>query len=290
MSAPLVLHAPAKINLSLDVLGCRDDGYHYVEMVMQTIDFCDKITIEQAGSGCIHVHCPHPYVPSGPDNLVAKAAALLRSEYGNRDDGAAITIEKNIPVAAGLAGGSSDAAAVLRGLNILWGLKLSAGQLACIGARLGADIPFCLMGGTALARGIGEVLIPLPPPPKLWVVLIKPNLGVSTADIYNKYDDSLVKRRPDTKGLVAAIRSGDLQAMTDGMANVLESVTFAKFPMLRRLKHKALEFGANTALMSGSGPTIYALTTDHRRASAILNGLKHEVEFAHITTFKEDIR
>lgn len=287
MPAPLVLFAPAKINLSLDVLGRRKDGYHLVEMVMQTIDLGDRITMTPNIEGKIEVVCPHPFVPSGEDNLAWKAAYLLRQEYGNSRLGVSIHIEKNIPVAAGLAGGSTDAAAVLRGLNRLWNLNLSVSELAREGAALGADIPFCLKGGTALARGIGDELTELPPPPNLWVILFKPNVGISTAEVYRNYDERTVQRYPDTQGLVEALKLCRLQTMADAMANVLESVTFTKLPMLRRLKQKALEFGALAAMMSGSGPTIFALTPEYRKAIAIYNGLKHQVEFAHITTFRE---
>lgn len=290
MSAQLILYAPAKINLSLDVVGSREDGYHLVEMVMQTISLADRITLERTNNGGIHLSCSHAFVPSGPDNLVWKAAHLLKKEYGHKRLGAQITIDKTIPVAAGLAGGSSDAAAALKGLNQLWDLHLSDPELARLGLSLGADIPYCLQGGTALARGIGEELTALPSPPKLWVVLFKPNVGVSTSEVYKSYEDKLVQKRPDTAGLISALASGDLPALTDAMANVLESVTFARLPMLRRLKQKAMEFGALAALMSGSGPTIFALTPEYKRAVAIYSGLKHQVEYAQITTFKEDMR
>jgi len=287
MSASLTLAAHAKINLSLDVLGQREDGYHLVEMVMQTIQLHDSISVQGTAGGQIQVVCPHPHVPTGQDNLAWRAANLLRKEYGDSNCGAKIVISKRIPVSAGLAGGSADAAAVLKGLNKVWGLNLPGDELAKVGLSLGADIPFCLLGGTALARGIGEKLTPLSPPPKLWVVLFKPNVGVSTAEVYNSYDHSKVQRRPDTEGLISAMDSSVPQAMAAAMANVLESVTFERLPLLRRLKQRALEFGAVAALMSGSGPTVFALTPDYRRAVAIYNGLRHQVEFAHITTFKE---
>ncbi len=287
MSATLNLLAPAKINLSLDVLGRRDDGYHMVEMIMQTIGLCDSINLQARSDGHIQVLCRHPFVPEGQENLAYKTANLLKQLSGKSSLGVTITIAKGIPVAAGLGGGSADAAAVLKGLNRLWDLDLSSDQLAQAGLKLGADIPFCLMGGTALARGIGEELTKLPPPPKLWVVLLKPNVGVSTAEVYKKYNDSAVHRRPDTNRLIAALAAGSLEAISQAMANVLESVTFPRLPVLRHLKQKALEFGALAALMSGSGPTIFALTPDYRRADAIFNGLRHQVEFAYITTFKE---
>ena len=287
MAEHMMLSAPAKINLSLDVLGLREDGYHLVEMVMQSVALSDYISLEGTTNGKIHIVCPHPYVPSGPENLAWKAAQLLRDQYASDRRGVTIRIKKNIPVAAGLAGGSSDAAAVLKGLNQLWALNLSNQELAQAGLKLGADVPFCLRGGTALAKGIGEELTALPPPPKLWVLLFKPNVGVSTSEVYKNYDSTLVRRRPSTSAIITAIESGDLPGLAGAMANVLESVTFARIPMLLRLKQKALELGAMSALMSGSGPTIFALTPEYRRAVAIFNGLKHQVEFAYITTFKE---
>lgn len=287
MSALINLLAPAKINLSLDVLGQRRDGYHIVEMVMQTIDLCDHISLEARADEQIKVHCAHPFVPGGQENLTYKAADLMRKLAGKSNLGVTIKIDKNIPVAAGLGGGSADAAAVLKGLNQLWGLSFSEQQLSQAGLQLGADVPFCLMGGTALARGIGEELTRLPAPAKLWVVLLKPNVGVSTADVYKNYNACAVQKRPDTCRLIEALSSGPLEAIPMSMANVLESVTFPWLPVLRHLKQKALEFGALAALMSGSGPTIFALTSDYRRAEAIYIGLRRQVEFAYITTFKE---
>jgi len=287
MSALINLLAPAKINLSLDVLGQRRDGYHIVEMVMQTIDLCDYISLEVRADEQIQVHCAHSYVPGGQENLTYKAADLMRKLAGKSNLGVTIKIVKNIPVAAGLGGGSADAAAVLKGLNKLWGLNFSDVQLAQAGLQLGADVPFCLMGGTVLARGIGEELTRLPAPTKLWVVLLKPNVGVSTADVYKNYNACAVQKRPDTHRLIAALSSGPLEAVPISMANVLESVTFTRLPVLRHLKQKAMEFGALAALMSGSGPTIFALASEYRRAEAIYIGLRRQVEFAYITTFKE---
>ena len=282
----LVLTAPAKLNLSLDVVGRRTDGYHLVEMVMQSIELCDHISLASRTDGQIKIACTHPHVPTGPKNLVWQAAQLLAQASG-KSSGVTITLGKSIPVAAGLAGGSTDAAAVLMGLNRMWGLNLEARELAQLGLKLGADVPFCLMGGTALAQGIGEKLTPLPPPPPLWVVLLKPNIGVSTAEVYNNYRGTDVRTRPCTQSLVDAIQAGAASSMVQAMGNVLESVTFAKLPLLRQLKRKALELGALAALMSGSGPTIFALTKEYREATAIVNALKHLVDFTCITTFKE---
>ncbi|MGI6362761.1 MAG: 4-(cytidine 5'-diphospho)-2-C-methyl-D-erythritol kinase [Bacillota bacterium] len=283
----LNLNAPAKINLSLDVLGRRDDGYHNLEMVMQTIGLCDNICLETRTDGQILVRCSHPQVPADEENIAYKAASLLKELSGNMHLGASITITKNIPVAAGLGGGSADAAAVLKGLNFLWGLKLSPGELARAGLQLGADVPFCLMGGTALARGIGELLTPLPPPQLFWVVLLKPREGVSTADVYKRYNPAFVRSRPNNEALIAALAAGSKDDITKAMANVLESVTFSLLPILGHLKQQALEYGAFASQMTGSGPTIFALAADSRRAAAIYNGLKNQVDFAYITTFKE---
>ncbi|HPZ22159.1 MAG TPA: 4-(cytidine 5'-diphospho)-2-C-methyl-D-erythritol kinase [Bacillota bacterium] len=283
----LNLNAPAKINLSLDVLGRRDDGYHAVEMVMQTIGLCDTISLKSRTDGIIQVRCTHPQVPANEENIAYKAASLLKELSGNKRLGATIEIAKNIPAAAGLGGGSADAAAVLKGLNALWDLRLSPGELSRAGLQLGADVPYCLMGGTALARGIGEMLTPLPPPPSFWVVLLKPKAGVSTADVYKRYNEALVRRRPNNEALVAALAAGSEENISKAMANVLESVTFSLLPILGHLKQQALEYGAFASQMTGSGPTIFALASDSRRAAAIYNGLKNQVDFAYITTFKE---
>lgn len=287
MPAPIRLLAPAKINLSLDVLGQRADGYHWVEMVLQTIGLYDHLTLEGRSDGQIQVVCRHPFVPSGRDNLAYRAADALRQLAGDPSLGATITIVKGIPAAAGLGGGSADGAAVLKGLNRLWGLGLPPVELAQAGLALGADFPFCLLGGTALARGIGEELIPLPAPPKLWVVLLKPGAGVSTAQVYADFCPAAVRRRPDTPGLVKALALGDLEGIPGAMANVLESVTLPRLPLLKQLKAEALANGALAAQMSGSGPTVFALAADYRSAQAIYSGLKHRVDFAHITTFEE---
>lgn len=283
------LFAPAKINLTLDVLGKRPDGYHEVEMIMQTIALADKICLEHNGNGMINVKCSHPYVPSGKDNLAWKAAQLLRDWSGCRH-GVDITIEKSVPVSAGLGGGSADAAAVLRGLNQLWALNLKDAELRQVAQKVGADVPFCLQGGTALARGVGERLTPLPSPPRLWVVLLKPNLGVSTAETYKAFDPQQVRKRPDNADLIQALESGNISALAGAMGNVLESVTFRRVPLLRTIKQKALEMGALAALMTGSGPTVFALESNYRRAITLRNGLSHMVDFAHVTSFKEGFK
>ncbi len=277
--------APAKINLALDVLHKRDDGYHEVEMVMQTIDLWDTVNIELTSSGNIQLVCQHPEIPPDSGNLAWQAAELM-CRHADYTGGVKILLDKKIPVAAGLAGGSANAAAVIRGLNKLLELGLTYSQMAKLGLQLGADVPFCIKGGTALARGIGEVLQGLLPPPPLWVILLTPGVSVSTGEVYNSFCPEQVKTRPDIARLIEALQESSVPKMTESMANVLESATFRKVPMLADLKRRALEKGALAALMSGSGPTVFALAADYQKAVAISNSLAHLVEFSHVTKFR----
>ncbi|WP_040224491.1 4-(cytidine 5'-diphospho)-2-C-methyl-D-erythritol kinase [Bhargavaea cecembensis] len=264
--------APAKINLTLDVLGKRPDGYHEVEMIMTTVDLADRLSIAPAKDGKIRILSSDRYVPDDKRNLVWQAAELIRKKYGITS-GVTFTLEKRIPVAAGLAGGSSDAAAALRGLNRLWGLGLSLGELAEIGADIGSDIPFCVHGGTSLATGRGEKLRHLPPPPNCWVILAKPDIGVSTADVYGRLDLKRM-RHPDTPAMEAALRASDYEAMCRSVGNVLEPVTMDMHPEVAMLKNGMKRFGADTVLMSGSGPTVYGLVSSEARVPRIVNGLR----------------
>jgi len=256
----LLVRAFAKINLTLDVLGKRDDGYHEIASVMQSLALCDYITFEDAEDIVLTVE-GEP-VPAGPENLVYRAAEALRDFAGDAERGAAIHLEKHIPVAAGLGGGSADAAATLVGLNELWRLGFSRTELAAIAAGIGADVPFCLVGGTALARGKGEILTPLPPAPAMGVVLALPPLRVSTAEVYARFDAARVGKRPDNEAMVRALRAGKVKEIAACLENVLEAVTFAMHPELRELKQAVLDAGALGALMSGSGPVIFGLTPD----------------------------
>ncbi len=277
--------APAKINLALDVLHKRSDGYHEIEMVMQTVDLWDRLYIELTSSGIVELDCQHHQVPLGAENLAWQAAELMLRQSGC-GSGVKISLNKRIPVAAGLAGGSANAAAVIRGLNQLLELGLSHDEMVELGLQLGADVPFCIKGGTALARGIGQVLQDLTPPPPLWVALLTPEFSVSTAEIYNSFCPDQVETRPDIPGLVAALEKGETEKMVNSMANVLESVTFRKLPMLAAIKEKAVNAGALTALMSGSGPTVFALAADYQRAVAISNSLSPLVECSHVVKFR----
>lgn len=266
--------APAKINLTLDVLGKREDGYHEVEMVMTTIDLADRIDIYPRNDEKITIDSSACFVPLGEKNHVYQIAHILRTKLGIRK-GVHFYIHKNIPVAAGLAGGSSDAAAAIRGLNRLWSLGLSIEEMALIGSEVGSDVAFCVHGGTALAQGRGEIITPLPSPPPAWVILAKPPTGVSTADIYGKVTMEEIQKHPARSAeMVKAIKERDYQAVYQTMGNHLETVTLSLYPEVKRLKEQMLRFGADASLMSGSGPTVFSLVDKESRVSRIYNGLR----------------
>lgn len=267
------LKAPAKINLSLDVLHRRPDGYHEVDMVMTMIDLADRIALEERDDGDIRLWSNSGIIPLDEHNLAWRAAALLRERFGIRK-GVTISIYKEIPVSAGLAGGSSDAAAVLKGLNHLWRLGASLEELMEIGQALGSDVPFCLLQGTARATGRGERLEPLPTMPSCWVVLAKPPIGISTADVYGQLDVSEIQERPDTAALIAALTTGDFQGIVRHMGNVLEPVVFRRHPEVAALKDRMLRFAKQGVLMSGSGPTVYALLRQEAQARKLMRDLR----------------
>lgn len=267
MSDKLVLSSRAKINLALDVLGKRPDGYHQVEMVMQTISLADTITLEKTAED-ISLFCTHPEVPLDEKNLAFRAAMLLK-QVESYNGGVKIHIDKQIPVAAGLAGGSGNAAAVLVGLNRLWDLGLSSEHLMHIGASMGSDIPFCILGGTALARGRGEEVTPIKAVPELTLVLVKPQFGVSTAQVYGNFQQEKVTRRPDTRAMLAAIEAGDRMDIIRLGANVLESVTLELYPQVAEIKARLTQAGAKGVLMSGSGPTVFGFVEDEIQGKEI---------------------
>ncbi|WP_244093864.1 4-(cytidine 5'-diphospho)-2-C-methyl-D-erythritol kinase [Jeotgalibacillus sp. R-1-5s-1] len=268
----MMVKAPAKINLSLDVLHKRPDGFHEVEMVMTTVDLADRIELHEVKGTRIQIVSHDRFVPSDQRNLAYKAAEKLQKKY-QVNKGVEITIHKQIPVAAGLAGGSSDAAATLKGLNKLWDLGLSADELAEVGTEIGSDVAFCIYGGTALATGRGEKIEELPAPPKCWVVLAKPSIGVSTADIYQnlKLDKA---DHPDTKAMVQAIHDQDYDGICQNLGNALESVTLNLYPEVRQIKEQMHRFGADAVLMSGSGPTVFGLVQYESKVPRVVNGLR----------------
>ena len=259
--------AYAKINLGLDVHRRRPDGYHEVKMVMQTVNIWDLLTFKKTEEPGIFLKSDKEELPVGKDNLIYKAAAAIFKEYGVQSFGVQIALKKQIPIAAGMAGGSTDAAAVFHGLNELFGLGMSLQDMQGIGVRLGADIPYCLMGGTALAEGIGERLTALPPPPDCHLVVAKPDINVSTKFVYENLHADTLKKHPDIDGMTQAIRSRSLAGITVRMGNVLETVTVRAYPVIDQIKKKMLERGAENALMSGSGPTVFGLFTDKERAA-----------------------
>ena len=268
----IFVKAPAKINLSLDVLHKRPDGYHELEMIMTTVDLADRIELAMNDQGEIAIKSQAQYVPSDERNLAYRAAHLLKTRFQVKH-GVDIYIDKQIPVSAGLGGGSSDAAAVLRGLNQLWDLQLSQDELAEIGLEIGSDVPFCVYGGTALVRGRGERITPLPAPPNCWVVLAKPPIGVSTREIYEKLNLAEISH-PDTGGMVDALLNHDYNAICERMENVLESVTFKLYPEVERMKKHMESFQPDGLVMSGTGPTLYALVKHDSKMQRLYNGLR----------------
>ncbi len=252
----LILSAPAKINLALDVISKRPDGYHEVDMVMQTIALADQLIIKNHHR--IELTCSHQRLPVDSTNLVWKAALLLKEETGFVG-GAKIHLNKNIPMAAGLGGGSSDAAATLIGLNQLWGLGLTRDHLMDLGLKLGADVPFCLLQGTARARGIGEKLIPIKSRLTGELLLVTPDIQVPTPLIYRKLQLSSIISHPNVGKVVAALEENNLQKLYSYWGNVLEEVSLQEFPGLSSVKEFFGKYGLSPNLMSGSGPTVFAL-------------------------------
>lgn len=266
------LKARAKINLSLDVLGKRPDGYHDVQMIMQQIDLFDLVTLEEVIGSDITIVSQCPFIPQDSNNIAYKAAALIKDRF-NIKKGLHITIDKNIPVAAGLAGGSTNAAAVLLGLNELWRLELTLDELMVLGAKLGADVPFCIMGGAAYAEGVGEILTPIDGLKNVWLVVAKPAISISTAEVYKQLDLSKISERPNTELLLSAINSGDINLLSKNMYNLLETVSEIRFPVIKEIKNKMLEYNAIGSMMSGSGPTVFGIFKGYERAKSAYENL-----------------
>ncbi|MHC5269335.1 4-(cytidine 5'-diphospho)-2-C-methyl-D-erythritol kinase [Enterococcus sp. LJL98] len=270
----IIEKAPAKINLGLDVLYKREsDGYHQLEMVMSSVDLADRLTLEEIPEDKILIETNKAFLPIDKRNNVYQAAAILKERYGITQ-GLKIVIEKKIPVAAGLGGGSSDCAAALRGMNRLWNLNLSMEELITIGVEIGTDVPYCLHGTTAFITGKGEIVQPLVPMPQCWVVLVKPRISVSTRKIFQQVKEVEALTHPDMTRLSQAILAQDYEEMLRYMGNSLEGVTIPKYPVVQQIKDRMMKYGADIALMSGSGPTVFALCKQHSRAQRIYNGLK----------------
>ena len=258
------LRALAKINLGLDVVRKREDGYHEVRMIMQTIQMYDLLKIDKCSEPGIHLTTNLPYVPCDERNLVYKAAKLLMDEFEIRQ-GVTMNLKKFIPVSAGMAGGSSDAAAALVGMNRLFGLKLSMEELMKRGVTIGADVPYCIMRGTALAEGIGEILTPLSPVPFCYVLIGKPGINVSTKTAYENLNLSQIQQHPKIDSMIDAIQAQDLKGMAGLMENVFEPGIIREYPVVQKIKDLMLEGGALNAMMSGSGPTVFGIFDSRRK-------------------------
>jgi 4-diphosphocytidyl-2-C-methyl-D-erythritol kinase len=268
----LKLQAMAKINLSLDVLNKRPDGYHNVKMVMQQIGLYDEIYLKKIEKGII-LETDCTFLPTDISNIAYKAADLVIKKY-NIDKGIYIYIKKNIPIAAGLAGGSTDAAAVIKGLNTLFQLNLSLKEMLELGTGIGADVPFCILGGGALAEGIGEKLTKINGLRSGWIVLSKPTVSVSTAEAYGSLQLGNIKKRPDTDALVDAIERDNLYDVSKNLCNVFEAGIQKRHPIVKRIKRKMMQYGAMGSLMSGSGPSVFGIFKDYERAKSAYGKLK----------------
>lgn len=267
MKRELTLKAHGKINLGLDVIGRLENGYHEVRMIMQSVELADIVTLRRLPENKIVIKADREDIPCDKDNLAYKAAELLRERFSLKE-GIEIILEKHIPVAAGMAGGSADCAAVLRGMNELFELGLTEEELQKEGVKLGADVPYCIMGGTALSEGIGERLTRIKTPPACVLLLAKPNMNVSTKYVYDQLDAQDIRRHPDIDGMLADIASGKLEALCDKMENVLESVTGKAYPVIGEIEAVMKEKGALQAVMSGSGPTVFGIFRKREEAEA----------------------
>lgn len=282
----LQLKAYGKINLGLDIIRKRPDGYHDLDMIMQMVDVYDDVIIEKKAGEEIVVKADAAVLSNGKDNLAYMAAKMLFDEFGIKS-GVEITIHKRIPIAGGMAGGSSDCATTLIGINEMFNLGLSKQQLMERGVKLGADVPYCVLGGTAIARGIGEVLTPLPTPPQCHVIIAKPPISVSTAYVYGHIRPDEITKRPDIEQMTLAIKEQDLNKLSDLLYNVMEEVTVSEYPVIEKLKSIMLENGALNSIMSGSGPTVFGLFDDREKAQAAMKALdsKELTEQLYLTKF-----
>ncbi|MBR5598016.1 MAG: 4-(cytidine 5'-diphospho)-2-C-methyl-D-erythritol kinase [Lachnospiraceae bacterium] len=285
----IVINAMAKINLGLDVLRRRENGYHDVKMIMQTVNIYDTLEFEKRDDEQIVIKVDAMELPTDENNLIYKATKLLFDQKGVTE-GVDITLTKRIPIAAGMAGGSTDAAAALVGINRLFELGFSVEELKEIGVKIGADVPYCIEGGTALSEGIGEILTKLPDAPDCFVVVAKPEISVSTKYVYENLHANELKYHPDIDGMVEAIKKQDLDGVCSRMENVLETVTETKYPIISEIKNLLKEAGAENALMSGSGPTVFAIFKEEEVAKEALekvvaSGLAKQ---SFVTVFAKD--
>ncbi len=282
------ISAMSKVNLGLDVLRRRDDGYHEVRMIMQTLKLCDELYFEETQKKEISIVCNSENLECDENNLIYKAARLIMDEAGI-DRGLDIRLKKNIPIAAGMAGGSSDAAATLVALNKMFGIDFDIAKLKEIGVKIGADVPYCIEGGTQLSEGIGEKLTRLKDAPQCFVVVAKPHIGVSTKYVYENLHVEMIKTHPNIDAMLKGIDAGDLIEISSHMENILENVTEKKYPVIAMLKSKLKSMGALNSLMSGSGPTVFALFDDKDKADKACEAVLDtgEVAFGCVTQFSD---
>ena len=268
------IKAYAKINLGLDVVRRLENGYHEVKMIMQTVNLYDELTLKRTTAG-IRLTSDSGELPLDENNLIYKAARLMQEHYGIAE-GVSVKLKKNIPIAAGMAGGSTDAAATMLAMKELFGLETSKAELMKLGVKIGADVPYCILGGTALAEGIGEKLTPLPKAPECHLLVAKPDINVSTKYVYEHLDAAGVTKHPDIDGMVNAIERGSLQGIIERLGNVLETVTISAYPVISVIKDRMKELGAQGSLMSGSGPTVFGIFTEQEKAISAYEEIKSE--------------
>lgn len=282
----LQLKAYGKINLGLDVIRKRPDGYHDLDMIMQMVDVYDDVILTKKEDDEIVVKTDTAVLSNGKDNLAYMAAKTLMDEFGI-NQGLEIKINKRIPIAGGMAGGSSDCATTLIGVNQMFGLGLTKEELMERGVKLGADVPYCILGGTAIARGIGEILTPLPTPPQCYVIIAKPPVSVSTAFVYGRIRPDEITKRPDIESMASAIKDQDLYKLSSLLYNVMEDVTVPEYPIIQNIKDVMLNGGALNSIMSGSGPTVFGLYDDKQKAEKTVEQLKQKglTEQLYLTKF-----
>ena len=275
-------YAYAKLNLTLDVTAKRDDGYHDMLMVMQTVSITDSVVLEQTGEKGIHAACNFRYIPTDERNLAVRAAGAFLDTIGEEKNGILIRMDKTIPVGAGMAGGSADAAAVLRGMNRLYGSRMNRRDLEKLGERIGSDVAFCIAGGTSLARGRGEVLEDLTPMPDCAIVVCKPGFSISTPELFRKLDQIGLRTHPDTTGMLSALESGNLKEISMRMFNVFEEVEDRRMRSETEIKHVLLDYGALGAVMTGTGSAVFGVYSDETAAETCAAHLRSEHKFCRV--------
>ncbi|MBK1811452.1 4-(cytidine 5'-diphospho)-2-C-methyl-D-erythritol kinase [Clostridium sp. YIM B02505] len=279
----MILKAYAKINIALDVIGKREDGYHLLRMIMQTIDLYDVVHInKELNSNDIIITCDNPFIPTDGRNLCYKAAKLFKEKY-NISSGVKIDIIKKIPMSAGMAGGSTDAAAVIKGMNDIFEINATEEELLALGLQIGADVPYCMKGGTALCEGIGEQIKPLKSFKNYILVVVKPPFGVSTKEVYGLLDVKRIYKHPRINNLIHEMNSGNIKFVAENMKNVLENVTIRKHPLIKGIKYSMINLGCLGTLMSGSGPTVFAFFEDMVKAQNCYDKMKERYRDVYIT-------